>query len=233
MKKFLIIICAACLLMTGCGNNSTPKTESPSPKQAEHPASTPKELTPEEKAAKESERQAAEEKRRQEKSDLEAKQREQALAKTLQVTPYEFVQRFNDSTYDLGVGGLFNIGEPQIQNGSVQDAARYIFNDRLAMLEAINKETGNIQELTVLVSPSQNVEQFRADLMSTIAIYSAAVKATNPNLTIEDVATIQEKLGLNKPITEWVNDSSTIYDGRKYVKQLIKGVGFSFIISTP
>ena len=209
--------------------------------------SAPKELTPEEKVAKEfaeekriAEQQAAEERKAQEEARRQAerqaaeeRRREQALAKTLRVTPYEFVQKFNDSAYDLGVGDTFSIGEPQIQNGNVQDTTRYIFNDNLAILEVISKENGNIKELTVLVSPNKNVDQFRVDLMSAVVIYSAAIKATNPNLTFDDVSVIQEKLGMNMPITEWVNNSSTVYDGRKYVKQLVKGVGFSFIITTP
>ena len=263
MKKIFAMIFAAMFLLTGCGGNSTSKTEPSAQKQTEQPApEPPKELTPEEKAAKEAEekaleekrlaeqkaaeekkaqeearkqaeRQAAEEKRRQEQAEREIKQREQALAKTLRVTPYEFVQRFNDSAYAFGIGGIFDIGEPQIQNGSVQDATRYIFNDNLAMIEAISKENGNIKELTVLVSPSQDVDKFRLDLMSAVAIYATAIKATNSDLTLDDVAIIQDRLGMSKNIAEWVNDSSTNYNNRRYVKQVIKGIGISFIITTP
>lgn len=73
MEKFFSLTLAAMFFFTGCGGNSIPKSEPPPPKQTEQPASAPKELTPEQKAAKETEKKAAEEKRIAEQKALEEK----------------------------------------------------------------------------------------------------------------------------------------------------------------
>ena len=63
MKRFFALIFAAMFLFSGCGSDSSSKTEPPKEKVEQSKPKPPKELTPEEKAAKEAEKKAAEEKR--------------------------------------------------------------------------------------------------------------------------------------------------------------------------
>lgn len=79
MKKIFALMFTMIFLLAGCGSNSHSQNESPAPKASEQKAEAPKELTPEEKAAKEAEQQAAEEKRlAEEQAATEKKAQEEA-----------------------------------------------------------------------------------------------------------------------------------------------------------
>ena len=246
MKKFFALMFASMILMTGCGNDSS-KTE-PSPKPVEQSAPAPKELTPEEQAAKEKEQKEAEEKRLAEekamaekkaqeearkKAELEAKQREQALAKTLQVMPEEFDQRLLDKinviSSSLGVETTDTLGEPEIKDNDKTETLIYVFDTDLVMHEIIDKSTGKIKEVNLLVS-----DLSKEMILLTLMYYEGMIQAVSPELSSEEINKIDVELGMDANLVENLDkDKSTIYKGKRYSKSVIRGKGLKFRIYVP
>lgn len=161
-------------------------------------------------------------------------ERPKTPAVTLNVNPSDFQQRFNSSAAELGFAGMFDIGEPQIQHESYGDSAKYQYNENLGMTEHIDKDSGNIEDVNILVSlgENKNLELFKSNMADAMIIYPAVIKAVSPNLTDSEIGNILVSLGLTESVGEWAkNDTSTNYNGVIYSKKIIRGTGIAFMVS--
>ena len=131
---------------------------------------------------------------------------------------------------ELGASGSFNIGKPQIKKGDVQDVVNYVWGDNAFLMEIIDPATGEIKEIMVMATWSDNPENFQNNTLLAHFIYIASIRANNMNLTNEDMNNIQKKLGILNKNTLFT-DMSTVYKNIKYSKSIVKSVGISFIIS--
>lgn len=155
---------------------------------------------------------------------------------TLHINQTDFQQNYNQimatEMGEMGASGMFNMPTPQIQKGNGQDVVQYTFEDGVIFMELIDPNTNEIKEIMITAMlPSGNTDAMRANLMAGLMIYVASLRATNLNLTSNDVQAIQNELGLNQSVDKWLNATSTSRGNIKYSKQIIPKVGMAFTIS--
>lgn len=155
---------------------------------------------------------------------------------TLHINPTDFQQNYNQimatEMGEMGASGMFNMPTPQIQKGNGQDVVQYTFEDGVIFMELIDPNTNEIKEIMITAMlPSGNTDAMRANLMAGLMLYVASLRATNLNLTSNDVQAIQNELGLNQSVDKWLNATSTSRGNIKYSKQIIPKVGMAFTIS--
>ena len=132
----------------------------------------------------------------------------------------------------IGASGMFNMPAPQIQKGNGQDVVQYTFEDGVIFMELINPTTNEIKEIMITsMLPSDNNDAMRANLMAGLMMYVASLRATNLNLTSNDVQAIQNELGLNQSVDKWLTATATSRGNIKYAKQIAQKVGLAFTIS--
>ena len=165
-------------------------------------------------------------------ADREAKQREKLLSKTLRVTPTEFDSQFLESMQaaeDDYFAMPQTLGEPKITDNDKTERRFYMFNDSVGMNELIDKSTGNIKEINVIL-----FEISREDIEIALRSYVAAIKIVNPDLSDEDINNIENELGLGSEIMRnLIRNKSTVFNGKKYSHRLIEGSGVVFSINIP
>ncbi len=149
----------------------------------------------------------------------------QKAASTLHVSPQQFRERYNEYLHSkLGEAGALELSEPVIKSGSVNDVVKYVKEDlNFGIIERIDKNTGEIIEvqLTSLLE-GKDKETVQASLMAAVISYCALMHAVDPEV---DSDSILKDLGLTNSVDEWVKDTNTTYNGVKYFKGAVKGVG--------
>lgn len=155
---------------------------------------------------------------------------------TLHINPTTFQQNYNQimatEMGQMGASGMFNMPTPQIQKGNGQDVVQYKFEDGVIFMELIDPSTNEIKEIMITAMlPSDNTDAMRANLMAGLMLYIASLRATNLNLTSNDVQAIQNELGLNQPVDKWLQATSTARGNIRYSKQIVPKVGMAFTIS--
>ena len=155
---------------------------------------------------------------------------------TLHINPTTFQQNYNQimatEMGQMGASGMFNMPAPQIQKGNGQDVVQYTFEDGVIFMELIDPTTNEIKEIMITsMLPSDNTDAMRANLLAGLMMYVASLRATNLNLTSNDVQAIQNELGLNQSVDKWVTATSTSRGNIKYAKQIAPKVGLAFTIS--
>lgn len=150
---------------------------------------------------------------------------------TFHVTPEVFQQRYNEYLHSkagqLGASGKLDLGAPKIESGSVNNTVAYASNElNLAINQTIDKASGEIKEMMITSTfAGKDGETTRASLAVAIVSYNAAIYAIDPNADHEK---IQNGLGLDQKVTEWIKESNTTNNNIEYFKKPIQGVGLCF-----
>lgn len=138
---------------------------------------------------------------------------------SLEITPEEFRQRFNDASTRLDAG--FNINDFEVKTGEVQDVYQDFLTSNIGLLVAVNKRDGSVRDVT-LIAQGDGTLKSGADI---IIAMGTLVTAFHPEFTPDERGKVLRDLGLFEEGSDilnlqrdttrgkykyWINSSPTI-----------------------
>lgn len=131
---------------------------------------------------------------------------------TLEITPEVFSKRMNANL--KATGSSFRL-KAHIESGEANDIFKYTFNDHLAIVGTVDKESKNLSGITLITS-GDGTAKSGVDVMAVVVSAYSAVLGENTMKTGEPAKIMIKLVKLNEEKTDKTPTVSTIFNGVKF-----------------
>ena len=205
MKKFLVAICAATLLFSGCGNDKTAEQSKPTPK-VEQTTQTP-----------------ADEAKVKETIQATTQAPPPAPAKVLNLgmTFEQFKAAYNAKIREIAQDVDWDISSVDLIYGQYDDTFEYEFASEGILIGTVEKDTGFVKEICVMSSPKSQLESAKM-----FFAYTVTILILSPELNVEQRKALLTNLKLiaDKIPELELSKGMAVCGNVRYTTRLIDGV---------
>ena len=197
MKKFLVAICAATLLFSGCGNDKTAEQSKPTPK-VEQTTQTP-----------------ADEAKVKETIQATTQAPPPAPAKVLNLgmTFEQFKAAYNAKIAEYAPETGWDVSSMLLGYKKNHDSLfSYKFNERIAMIGVADENSSMIKKVIIASKP-----QNQTDYETALVIYLLVISTISPEISYDDRSKLFEELRL------WEDFSDTYKDLSQQGNETLRG----------